>query len=834
MRAIFSVARREFWAYFNSPIAYVFIIAFNLLNCVLFMVPFFLNRQAEMRQFFTILPYTLAVVIPAVSMRLWAEERRSATMSLLLSLPVRSGTLVMGKFLASFAFYLIALASTAVIPITIAAVGKPDFGPIIGGYVGSIFLGALFLSVGIFISGLLRDQIVAFVLSLSLCFGLHLVGTEYVAPFIDSWISGFGSAVKESVSATAHFASFERGVIDLGDIVYFVAFTVAFLILNAFTLESRIRLYAKNLFAMSVPLVLGVAVAVSAITGSMRLGRFDLTEGGIYTVSPSAKAIISRLKAPVKVRLYISPKEKMPSPMKDMERKLTDLFSEFGLVSKNFTYEVIEPGSDLEALKKLEERGIAPFSATTPERDSLEIRRFYCAVAISYLDKPEDVIPRVVPDMLGTLEYELVSRIYRMTLPSKVKVAVYAPEKYPDPHFKDPNARRMAAQMGQPVPAPVDNFKRAKQLLQENGYEIATTHITRSEPIPEDAKLLLVVAPEQLNQRQLYEIDRFLASGCSLLMAIQNYEYSYGQSRGRVSSVEAVSADSGINEILRDYGLTVSDEILMDTNCEILTVSAQERMGNMNVLTSAPVKLPIHIVALAENMNKNTSITDRLPALFYPWGTALKLNRDYLDKNKLNCQILVSSSSDSWTIPGKKGVLVPSDFDISLKGKAPKQVLSVLVEGTFPSVFSGRPRPEYPKDESAPHSPSESEPAETPISPKQGKLILIGCAEMFNDSFLNVFGNAIFLLNTVDALAAGEELTSIRSKSQTARYFQEIPTGSRLFYRFFTMGLVPAIFVGMGALRSIVRTRRRRAYAKSVSAAKEAACAPPASEERQE
>jgi ABC-type transport system involved in multi-copper enzyme maturation permease subunit len=832
MKDVWAVTRREFWAYFNSPIAYIFIIVFGLINCALFMVPFFILRQVEMRAFFTLLPYTLAVFIPAVSMRLWAEERRSATMSLLLSLPLRSRSLVAGKFFASLAFYLITLASTAVIPITVFAVGEPDSGPIIGGYIGAIFLGALFLSVGIFVSALSRDQIVAFVLSVTLCFGLYLVGTDYVAPFIDSWVSGLGSAIKESIGTAAHYASFERGVIDLSNIIYFLAFTIGFLVLNAFALESRIRLYAKKLFATSVPLVLGLAVAASAITGDMRLGRFDLTESRMYTVSPSAKAIISRLKAPVKVRLYISPKEKMPSFMKNMERDLTDKLGEFSLVSKNFTYEVIEPGSDIEALKKLEEKGILPFSAMTIERDARETRRVYCALTISYLDKPEDVIGRMTPEALGTLEYELVSRIYRMTLASKVKAAVFAPEKYPDPRMKDPNMRKVMAQSGRPVPEPVDNFKKAKQMLTQNGYEVVTTQITKSDPIPQDAKLLLIVAPEQLNQRQLYEIDRFLTSGGGLIMAAQSYQYNYSAVRG-VISVEVTSANSGVNEILGYYGSTLSDEILMDPNCEILNISAQERIGNMNVMTYAPVKLPIQMVAIAENMNKSLSITDRLPALFYPWGSALKLNRDYLDKNKLTYQVLVSSSTDSWTIPSKTGMLTPSDFDISLKGKAPGRVLSVLIEGTFPGAFSGKPRPEYPKEEGESPFASAPEPPETPISPKPGKLLLIGCTEMFNDSFLSAYGNAIFLLNAVDALAAGEELMSIRSKTETAGYFTEILPGSRLFYRFFTMGLVPAIFIGIGVLRSVMRTRRRRAYIKSLTAAKEADKRQPTEENRQ-
>ncbi|MFH1422461.1 MAG: Gldg family protein [Planctomycetota bacterium] len=816
MRDAWAVFKREFWAYFNSPIAYIFIIVFNLINCVLFMMPFFINRLAEMRSFFSLLPYTLAVFVPAISMRLWAEERRSSTMSLLLSLPVSSRSLVLGKYIASLAFYLIALISTVVVPIAVASVGNPDWGPIIGGYIGAVFLGAFFLSVGIFISGLSRDQIVAFVISAVLCFALYLLGTDYIAPFIDSWISGLGSAIRDNIGSSSHFASFGRGVIDLRDIIYFLAFITAFLILNAFTLESRIRLHSKKLFAVSVPVVLALAIAVSVLMGDIRLGRFDLTENRIYTVSASAKKIISNLKAPVRVRLYISPKDKMPSFMTNIERDISDKLSEYALISSNFSYEIIQPGSDIESLKDLEKKGIFPFAAMTIEQDVRETRKIYCALSISYLDKPEDIIGRVTPDTLGNLEYEIMSRIYRMTLPGKLRIAVLAPEKYPDPKLKDPNFRKMLAQMGRAVPDPIDNFKLIKRLLEENGYEVVKTQITKTEPIPEDIQTLMIVSPEELNQRQLYEIDRFLAEGKNLMIVAQTYQFLYGTSKGSIT-IEALDTKTGLNEILNKYGATISDEILMDSKFEILSVRLTEQRGNMYMTRVMPLELPVNITTIEENMNKEISITDRIQSLFYPCGSALKLNEELLKKNSLTCQTLVKSSVDSWTMAGKTGMLSVTDFDISGAGKAPNLPLSVIIAGRFPSAFEGKPRPEYPKEAEESPLNAAQEPPEKPLTRGEGKLILMGCADMFSDNFIGALGNKTFFLNLSDALAAGEELMSIRSKLETMRYFSAKDVTSPLFWRFITMALVPLVFVSLGVLRFALRVRRRKAYAKSFS-----------------
>ncbi len=239
MKNVCSIFRREFPAYFNSAIAYVFIIVFLLVTTGLFMSAFFLSGRLEMRPFFSLLPMVLVVFIPAVTMRLWAEEKKLGTLELLMTLPMPSWQIVLGKFLAALAFFVIALLGTISVPILLARLGNPDLGPIIGGYLGSILLGAAFLSVGMFVSGLCRDQIVAFIIGLVACFTLFMIGTDYVATLIDGWVDGLGMFLQNYVGITQHFSGIERGVIDLRDVIYFVSVTVLFLVLNTLSLEGR-------------------------------------------------------------------------------------------------------------------------------------------------------------------------------------------------------------------------------------------------------------------------------------------------------------------------------------------------------------------------------------------------------------------------------------------------------------------------------------------------------------------------------------------------------------------------------------------------------------------
>jgi len=234
------IFNREFKAYFYSPIAYVFSIIFIVLNSGLYMFHFFFFGNADMRAFFSQLPLTLGLIfIPAISMRLWSEENKLGTIELLLTLPMKIEHIVLGKFLASFVFYLVALSGTLVIPILLVILGRPDFGPIIGGYFGAILLGAFFLAVGIFISGFFSDQIVSLIITSVTCGFLALIGWQYVPMVIDGWFSGLGEFLYNYVGVTRHFNDIERGVVDIRSIIYFLSFTALFLYLNAKSLARR-------------------------------------------------------------------------------------------------------------------------------------------------------------------------------------------------------------------------------------------------------------------------------------------------------------------------------------------------------------------------------------------------------------------------------------------------------------------------------------------------------------------------------------------------------------------------------------------------------------------
>ena len=239
MRGTMTVFRREFGAYFNSPIAYIFIIAFLAFNSVLFITGFFLGGTADLRNFFGSLPWFLIFFIPAVSMRLWAEDKRLGTFELLMTLPIGAGEVMLGKYLSALAFYLVALAGTLPLPIMVMALGNPDVGAMWSGYIGASLLGALYLGIGTFTSGLMRDQISAVILGIVTCLLIMLLGMDFIASSIDGWLPGLGSFLQSHLGLSGHYDMMMRGVISLGDLTYFVGLTAVFLILNTMWLEGR-------------------------------------------------------------------------------------------------------------------------------------------------------------------------------------------------------------------------------------------------------------------------------------------------------------------------------------------------------------------------------------------------------------------------------------------------------------------------------------------------------------------------------------------------------------------------------------------------------------------
>lgn len=217
MRQVRHIFKKEFGVYFVSPIAYIVISIFLIVTGWFFFTTFFLYSQANLRNFFALLPVTFSFVVPAVTMRLFSEELNIGSYETLLTMPVTFLDVALGKFLAAVVFVGAMLVPTLAYPITVSFLGQLDWGPVAGGYIGAILLGAAFSAIGLFASSLTRNQIIAFIFGMAICFSLTLI--DKMLFFLPQSMIG----VLEYLGADFHFENISKGVIDSRDILYFLS-----------------------------------------------------------------------------------------------------------------------------------------------------------------------------------------------------------------------------------------------------------------------------------------------------------------------------------------------------------------------------------------------------------------------------------------------------------------------------------------------------------------------------------------------------------------------------------------------------------------------------------
>tara|TARA_Y100001970_G_C14233953_1_gene860629 strand:+ start:1097 stop:1816 length:720 start_codon:yes stop_codon:yes gene_type:complete len=235
MPIIKTILKKEFKCLITSPIAYIYIISFLLFVNWYFFRNFFLVGQATLRELFNLMPWILLFLMPAISMRSWSEEKKSGTLDFLLTFPIHDHELVIGKFLASFLLLSLTILGTFPLVLIVIFLGSPDIGPIITGYIGSLLLGASYLAIGFFISSLTRNQIIAFIITLILCFFSYFIAQDFVAYALPNAIIPLLS----NISLGYHYESMMIGIIDLSDIIFYISFIGFFLYLNCTVLASR-------------------------------------------------------------------------------------------------------------------------------------------------------------------------------------------------------------------------------------------------------------------------------------------------------------------------------------------------------------------------------------------------------------------------------------------------------------------------------------------------------------------------------------------------------------------------------------------------------------------
>lgn len=825
MRNIFIILQREFATYFNSPIGYIYIIVFVLLNAILFVPSFWAEPNSDVRSMFDRMPLLLCILLPLVSMRLWAEDRKENTIEMLLTFPIPSYQIVLGKYLASVGFFVVALLGTLTIPFTIGWLGDPDKQVIASSYLGLFLLGSCFLALGVFLSSLVRDQIVAAIMTMAGCFALFLLGTNYIAPILDDWHAGLGTLLKNILSVTPHYDSFIRGIISVTDVIYFIVWIIVFLFLNGTYLEGRNRHEAKLFFTTSVVACLVIGMLFNYLVNDIPMGRLDCTQNKIYTTSNASQEIMKKLATKATLTIYISPQDQMPTHCKNLERDLTDQLKEIAIASqgkieyvveylevKNWVRDVQEEQQPKLKDKKtrqeskedaLEKKGIAPFTMPTLKESQYTNTLIYASLGIKYHNKPEKIIRRVLPQQLYELEYQIMRELYFLTLKQSPRVVLVAPSAGP---------------MEQLSP-----YSMFEHLLKQENYEVQKISLEKESPLPDVDKydLVVVIEPSQFNARQRWELARALRAGKPMLIAAQNYIFEYNINFDGGISANKHELEPQISEWLEKYGVDLHSDILMDFGSR--GKQSDQRVDATNIMVTG------------NNMSRNFSMTNSLQEVVYISGAALQLDEKKLSENQLTHTVLMKSSPKAWLVDSKKRI---SSQDFSPQGKKMQQYpLMVLVQGQFPDAFPNQERPIWIKMDQrgrptpVPDDKDNPEPAAQPVDPKPSTLLLIGCSQMLNYTpvrrghqimiTMDAPENHALMMKSIDFLASNQELGKIPSRMVEAARIHKPESLMKWNLIFYV--LVPLLAIIAGLIRSFWRQMRRNQYAQSLNHKNQAA-----------
>jgi len=431
MRQILSITRKELDSYFGSPMALIFLGAFLAVTLFTFfwVETFFVRGIADIRPLFQWMPLLLIFLVAALTMRQWSEEQRAGTLEMLLTLPVKPWQLVIGKFLAVMALVALALVLTLPLTISVAMLGPLDWGPVIGGYVAALLLAAAYTAIGLFISSLTDNQIVALISTAIVGGVFYMAGTATMQEYAGApW-----STLLRNVGTGSRFESIQRGVIDLRDLIYYLALAAIFLVLNTLSLDSkrwshgpRTVSYRRNASIFSTLAIINLLLLNIWMTPLQGL-RADLTSQQQYSLSAVTKDMLANLQEPLLIRGYIS--EKSHPLLSPLRPQIADLLREYEIAGRgNVTAEVIDPirEPDLEA-EANQTYNIRPFPFQISGRYEESVINSYFDLLIRYGDQTivlnfQDLI-EVTPNASGNIDVRLRNLEYDLT--SSIKKVVY-------------------------------------------------------------------------------------------------------------------------------------------------------------------------------------------------------------------------------------------------------------------------------------------------------------------------------------------------------------------------------------------------------------------------
>jgi ABC-type uncharacterized transport system involved in gliding motility auxiliary subunit/ABC-type transport system involved in multi-copper enzyme maturation permease subunit len=581
MSPVWTVARREVRALFDHPTGYILAIVFLVVNNFLFFRQVFLIGAGTLRPMLDLLPWMLLFLVPAVTMRVLADDFRTGTLEVVLAQPLTEFELVLGKYLGALLFLWATLLCTVPVPLTLVLGADLPAGVIAAQYAGALLLVAGLAAVGTWTSSLTRNQVTAFILGVAVMFALVLVGLD---PLIVGLPPVLGTLAAR-LGVLSHFAGIARGVLDLRDVIYFVSLAALFVVLAYAVVLGR-RLPGGGRPARRLRLgvlVLGAAAVIGNLAAGALGGRLDLTPGRVYTLSRATRDLAAGLEDLVTVKLFAS--RDLPPEIGLLRRDVEDLLRDLRAAGRGDVRVLqLDPARDSAALADARALGIPPIQFNVIGEAQLQIREGYMGLALQYADA-QQTIP--VIQRTDDLEYRIASGIRTMTRPARPVIGF--------------------------VTDPMDEMVRQRSwraLREELGrqYEVRSLSLAAdSGPGPDIAAVVVAGGPDSLSVGQRRGIEDFLARGGGLLVMVS------GMAIDPQQPFFAAPRTVGWNTVLAPYGIAIRSDLVYDLIANE-SVALPTQFGRL--LTAYPLWL--RAAGTGASL-----VNEDVPSLFLPWTSSL-------------------------------------------------------------------------------------------------------------------------------------------------------------------------------------------------------------------
>ena len=757
MHSFIALVKKDLRGYFDQPAGYVILGVFVGVVSFLYFETLDESREASLRPLFNImiLPWILPVFVAFSTMRLMAEEQRDGTLEVLLTQPIRAWTVLFAKYVAGLAFVGTGILFTIGIPIAVQTAGDLDGGAIIAQYVGTFSLMASFVAMGLFGSSLTRNQIVAAMIALVLIVGLSLAGQRVVTLALPT---GIGVLVQD-LSPMTHYTSMARGILDLRDVVYFLALVSVFLsgtylMIRGKSVSHRSPLY-RNL-QLGVAALVVISVLVGWFGGSIN-GRWDLTEKKLHTFSEATEELLGGLDDLVTIKLFAS--DNLPPRAALVRRDLNDFVDAIADLSDG-KVRVVRRNTDPEdedSVRAAQENLIRPVQISTQSETKLG----FLGMSITYVNQRE-VIP-VIRTTDG-LEYTVASAIFRMVQRDPKIVGFFSNSEDPEAQFQQDGVqdfRTFRAALEEQVQ--IDEIRESRDgLLQLGGVDV-----------------LIVTGPgRQISATTTAEIDTHLAEGGQALFLLDPVQVNIQQLKGEANEFSLAS-------YLAQYGIAVQSDLVFD-------VRSYEPINVPDVFDTIIIPYP-YWVRIPET---DPQISSAVKSVVFPWPSSLRIIEP--TETTVDVEEVIA------LIQTTRFAAIDEDFQ-NLAPRSPhleevaeesqgQRLLAVAVTGT--RCPPGEP--ECDKD----------------LSDKHFRIIVATDSDWINEGWANQSpGHVEMAVNWVDWLTQGDALASIRAKGVSARTLLYSSPTHRTLVKYANVVGVPVLFIVLGLVRYVMRRRvTRKAY----------------------